>query len=241
MKPSIFTILLFFFSFKTFAWHWEDLWLTRDQQGARYLKQQAYKEAQHTFKQPDWQAAAAYRAKDFEAASTTFGQLNTADGYYNQGNAKAQLEQYLEALQAYQKSLAIRPNDADTLHNKKIVEELLKQQQNNDKTPQDQPPQQDNDKTPQDQPSQQDNDKTPQDQPSQQDNDKTPQDQPSQQDNDKTKEQSLENQQHAPSNSNAEDYQSTEQWLNMIPDDPGGLLRQKFLRDHRRRANGAAP
>ena len=202
MKPSIFTILLFFFSFKTFAWHWEDLWLTRDQQGARYLKQQAYKEAQHTFKQPDWQAAAAYRAKDFEAASTTFGQLNTADGYYNQGNAKAQLEQYLEALQAYQKSLAIRPNDADTLHNKKIVEELLKQQQNNDKTPQDQP---------------------------------------SQQDNDKTKEQSLENQQHAPSNSNAEDYQSTEQWLNMIPDDPGGLLRQKFLRDHRRRANGAAP
>ena len=29
--------------------------------------------------------------------------------------------------------------------------------------------------------------------------------------------------------------QSTDQWLNTIPDDPGGLLREKFLRDYLRR------
>ncbi len=31
------------------------------------------------------------------------------------------------------------------------------------------------------------------------------------------------------------EQQSTDQWLNMIPDDPGGLLREKFLRDYLRR------
>ncbi len=33
----------------------------------------------------------------------------------------------------------------------------------------------------------------------------------------------------------AETAQATEQWLKRIPDDPGGLLRQKFLRQHQRR------
>ncbi len=29
--------------------------------------------------------------------------------------------------------------------------------------------------------------------------------------------------------------QADQQWLDAIPDDPGGLLRQKFLRDHYRK------
>lgn len=36
---------------------------------------------------------------------------------------------------------------------------------------------------------------------------------------------------------NLEERQATEQWLRRIPDDPGGLLRQKFLLEHRRRGN----
>jgi Ca-activated chloride channel homolog len=34
-----------------------------------------------------------------------------------------------------------------------------------------------------------------------------------------------------------EERQATEQWLRRIPDDPGGLLRRKFLLEHRRRGN----
>ncbi|KTC76981.1 tetratricopeptide repeat protein [Legionella brunensis] len=35
-----------------------------------------------------------------------------------------------------------------------------------------------------------------------------------------------------------EKQQAKEQWLRLIPDDPGGLLREKFLRDHIRRQGG---
>jgi Ca-activated chloride channel homolog len=35
-----------------------------------------------------------------------------------------------------------------------------------------------------------------------------------------------------------EKQQAKEQWLRLIPDDPGGLLREKFLRDHLRRERG---
>ncbi|QIN30978.1 tetratricopeptide repeat protein [Legionella longbeachae] len=35
-----------------------------------------------------------------------------------------------------------------------------------------------------------------------------------------------------------EKQQAKEQWLRLIPDDPGGLMREKFLRDHLRRERG---
>nr|MBA3535441.1 hypothetical protein [Tatlockia sp.] len=35
-----------------------------------------------------------------------------------------------------------------------------------------------------------------------------------------------------------EKQQAKEQWLRLIPDDPAGLMREKFLRDHLRREEG---
>ncbi len=40
------------------------------------------------------------------------------------------------------------------------------------------------------------------------------------------------------SEADREKQQAKEQWLRLIPDDPGGLLREKFLRDHLRRERG---
>ncbi|HBD7143472.1 TPA: tetratricopeptide repeat protein [Legionella pneumophila] len=40
------------------------------------------------------------------------------------------------------------------------------------------------------------------------------------------------------SESNQEKQLAKEQWLRLIPDDPGGLMREKFLRDHLRRERG---
>jgi len=39
----------------------------------------------------------------------------------------------------------------------------------------------------------------------------------------------------------SEEQQAAEQWLRRIPDDPGGLLRRKFLYQYRQRAGAAAP
>ena len=35
-----------------------------------------------------------------------------------------------------------------------------------------------------------------------------------------------------------EKEQSKKQWLRVIPDDPGGLMREKFLRDYLKRQRG---
>ena len=35
-----------------------------------------------------------------------------------------------------------------------------------------------------------------------------------------------------------EQRKARDQWLKLIPDEPGGLLREKFLRDHLRRQRG---
>jgi Ca-activated chloride channel homolog len=258
------TLMLCLISIEGFSWNWKDLWITRDQQGAKYLKKQQYKEAEQTFENPEWQATAAYRAQNFEAASRQFGALGTADGYYNQGNAKAQLGQYQEALDAYQNSLKIRPDDPDTLYNKKMIEDLLKkqQQQQQDQQPKEQQEQNSN----QQESSSEKNNKNKQEQEQEQNQEKNrspnqpaanDQESESSHANDEKKEsdsgkndhpeEKEDQQQEAPAsknipepsnNTDAKNYQENEQWLNMIADDPGGLLRQKFLRDHRRRSHG---
>ena len=44
-----------------------------------------------------------------------------------------------------------------------------------------------------------------------------------------------------PAELDSEEQQAAEQWLRRIPDDPGGLLRRKFLYQYRQRAGTAAP
>ena len=39
----------------------------------------------------------------------------------------------------------------------------------------------------------------------------------------------------------SEEQQAMEQWLRRIPDDPGGLLRRKFLYQYRQRAAATGP
>ena len=105
--------------------------------------------------------------------------------------------------------------------------------QNQDKQDQDKQNQdkQDQDKQDQDKQNQdkQDQDKQNQDK---QDQDKQDQDK---QDQDK-QDQDKQNKTQSPAE--REKQRANEQWLKLIPDDPGGLLREKFMRDHLRRQNG---
>ncbi len=78
-----------------------------------------------------------YKIGNFRKASTAFqtslikGDIrNSADVYYNLGNAQFQLRDYTAAIESYENALGLNPHDADAEHNLALARQLLKQQQN---------------------------------------------------------------------------------------------------------------
>jgi Ca-activated chloride channel family protein len=258
----------------SYAFGWDDLWATKDQQGAKALEQGDLETAQQQFQDPNWKAAAAYRNGDFETAKELYSAGENTD-YYNLGNSLAKSGKLEEAMESYNKALELDPNNDDAKFNKERVEEKIRQQQEQQKPQQNSPNNKPQDPSqgdpqqgdPQD-PSQKENDENEQQQDKLQDN---PPDQSSssQQDPDQ-KEQEKENEQQAqegqeqqqmtstseqkqtdeaqnseqgqasqgytePKEMTDEEKQAMEQWLRKIPDDPGGLLREKFRYESKKR------
>jgi len=87
------------------------------------------------FRDPRWRAAAHYRGGEFAQAAAALAGIADADAHYNRGNALARNGRLSEALAAYDAALALRPDDADTRHNRDIVQRLLKPPQNDGKAP----------------------------------------------------------------------------------------------------------
>ena len=52
--------------------------------------------------------------------------MKRRDAHYNRGNALAKQGKLSDALAAYDAALALRPSDADTRHNRDLVQRLLK-------------------------------------------------------------------------------------------------------------------
>jgi Ca-activated chloride channel family protein len=73
-----------------------------------------------------WRAAAHYRAGNFEQAASLLAGQEDADSYYNRGNALARQGQLTEALDAYDAALKLHADDADTRHNRDLVQRLIK-------------------------------------------------------------------------------------------------------------------
>lgn len=134
--------LMFCLPEPSYAFGWQDLWQTRDQQGMELLQQNQASEAASTFNNPDWKATAHYRAGNYAAAAEAFADQQSASGYYNAGNALAKAGQLQAALNAYDQALKLQPEMADARANRELVEQLL-QQQNQDQ--QQDPNQQQND------------------------------------------------------------------------------------------------
>lgn len=111
-----------------FADSFENLWLTEDQQAARALQQGDTARAAELFTQPDWQATARYRNGDFAEAAEQFARQGDATGLYNSGNALARSGKLQEALAAYEQVLEQQPEHEDALANKQLIEDLLRQQ-----------------------------------------------------------------------------------------------------------------
>ncbi len=258
------------------AFEWQDLWYTPDQQGQRALQEGDAARAAKLFDNSQWAAAANYEAGDYPAAEEGFAGEDSADGWYNRGNALAREGKLEDAISAYRESLVRTPDQGDAKENIALLEELLKQQeqeqnQNQEEDQdQDQDQQQQDQNQDQDQNQQQDQDSesseqqdSPQDQPEnegQEQEDQTPEDeeQPAepeeeQSDQQPEEEQHEEQQQEEseeqdaqsqsqppaaaaePTSEELEDQQAMEQWLRRVPDDPAGLLREKFRYESRQR------
>lgn len=112
-----------------FAFGFDDLWLRPDQQGQRLLEAQRPAEAAQRFEDPRWQGEALYRAGDYPAAAERFAKGSSAADHYNRGNALARSGELEEAIDAYDAALERQPDLAAAQKNKALVEELLRQRE----------------------------------------------------------------------------------------------------------------
>ena len=239
------------------ALDWDDLWLRSDQRGQRAMDARDYAAAAELFDDPAWKAAAQHRAGDYQGALDSLEPLAGAQNNYNRGNALARLGRYHEAIAAYDRTLAERPDHADAKFNKELLEkELERQQQQQDQEQQqsrqgqDQQDQGDRKRGQEQQQSgqeQQDDQPRPPETGERQDRaerDETPQ--PDTEQQAQTRQQQEQGRQawdegleqsmaRADDPRTAEEQQATEQWLRRIPDDPSGLLRRKFLYQYQQR------
>ena len=242
---------------------WQDLWLTDDQQGFKALNEGDAEAAQSLFENPQWQASAAYRNQDYQAAAEQFRQGNSADDFYNLGNSLASAGDLDGAITAYDQALKRQPDMEDAIANRELVKQLKQQAQNQPQNGEQQDQQQDqnsqqNNQQNQQQNQQQSESQQQQDQQaeqqeseSQSDSDKqeSAQQQINEEDNDSDKDKQQEQsaqeiQQEEQSQQQSEEdalkeqqQMELQQWLRRVPDDPGGLLKQKFRYQSQQRAS----
>jgi Ca-activated chloride channel family protein len=244
------------------AMDWSTLWLRPDQQASQALDAGDAERAAQLFRDPQWKAAAWYRAGDYEQTLHALQDAEDSESLYNRGNALARLGRYPEAIEAYEAALKRDPGHEDARHNRDLLEDELQQQsQEQQGQPQDESAE-NQDTQPQNQ-NGQSQDKQQQDSPSTQEqaqSNDSAQRQDDAQDESSTDVQppqaaprSKENQEQTDSGPKQytktdtlpepmdESELATEQWLRRIPDDPGGLLRRKFRYLHQQRSRSADP
>ncbi len=233
------------------AMSWDELWQNRNQRGSLLFDQGAHDAAANLFDDAQWKASSLYRAGKYDQALQFWSEDDTGVSQYNRGNALAKLGRYEDAVRAYQQVLDANPQHRDASYNKRLIEELLRQQQQQQQQNQD-------DKNPQESgDSSQDQNTGGSQQQAQSESDSSQADQQNEQNSniqkprseqqDGTEEQASQAQQPESSEESSggteiggEDgdemsEQAANQWLRKIPDDPGGLLRRKFLYQYKSR------
>lgn len=112
---------------------WMDLWLTHDQQGRYYFERGDYREAASKFEDPLWKGLCLARLGDYEDALSAFALSDSAEAWYNQGNALAHMGKYSDAAKAYDQALARHPAWVNAQQNLALVESLIPKVKKNDK------------------------------------------------------------------------------------------------------------
>jgi Ca-activated chloride channel family protein len=118
----------------SYALGWQDLWQTKDQQAQQAYNKKDYAKAAEQFENPDWKAAAQFKADQQE-----LGELKTpktAAGFYNQGNVLAKSGRLEEAIKSYDEALKRAVDQKlidDAKANKETVEKELEKQKEEQK------------------------------------------------------------------------------------------------------------
>lgn len=241
------------------ALSWGELWQREDQRAPALIEQDP-KQAAKQLQTPEWRGTALYRGGEFEAAGERFAEVPGADGAYNRGNALAQAGKLESAISAYDQALSLQPQHADALANRALVSDLLQQQEQQQEQGQKQDPSSEQEPGSDSQNGQPQNSEDSENSGNSENSEssKNPgksengRDQQSHNKGDSAEfdaeldeksgnepenepakepgpEQALADTREAPLN------QSQEQFLRRVPDDPGGLLQQKFLQQYRQR------
>ncbi|MDD5229665.1 MAG: VWA domain-containing protein, partial [Methylococcales bacterium] len=235
----------------SYAFDWQNLWHTPDQQAQRAYQKQQFSQAAEKFENPEWKATAQYKAGDFDKATEQFQQSNN---FYNQGNALAKKGQLKEALAAYEQAVKENPYDSDAKFNKEVIEkELEKQQQKNqenksqDSKSSESKQNEKSDKDSQESQKKQGENKESDSKQNQKEEHQAGDNPPKKEDSEEEKSKQQEGKS-APEKQNetkesakdkkgeqvqaekltTEQQQANEQWLKRIPDDPATLLKRKF-------------
>ncbi len=109
---------------------WQRWLLNPDQRARKALEAGDAETAKQLFRDPKWKASAAYKAGRYDEAARLLESLpqQDPDTLYNRANALARSGRLEEALKTYDEALKLRPQDEDARYNRKLVEEALKQQ-----------------------------------------------------------------------------------------------------------------
>lgn len=106
-------------------------WKNTDQRATTLLEQGDSQKAAELFTNPEWKAAAQYRAGQYQQAAEQLKAIDTADAQYNRGNALAKSGDLQQALAAYQRALELQPQHDDAKYNLELVKKALQEQQQN--------------------------------------------------------------------------------------------------------------
>ena len=108
---------------------WQMPFMNDNQEALNSYQRGKYKDAVNKFNDEAWKASSLYKSGDYEGALNAFRSIPGPESLYNQGNALAKLGKLEDAIKKYDQALSEAPDFDDARTNKKIVEDLLKQQQ----------------------------------------------------------------------------------------------------------------
>jgi Ca-activated chloride channel family protein len=241
------------------AFEWQDLWQRPDQRGAAALEAEQPERAAELFDNPVWRGTAQYRAGRFEDSAASLSNVDSALGHYNRGNALAKAGQLPAAIAAYDRALELDPNHEDARFNRDLLQQYLEdhpeQQQNQSDGQQSQQGDSNGDQSQSgeqqegsDASEEGDSEQGDQSESSQSqsaDGQDQPDDAEGEPDGEESEEQNANAGEQAAEESVADasgtedveqwaSEQAAEQWLRRVPQDPGGLLRRKFLYQYQR-------
>ena len=117
----------------------EDMWLTPDQQGRMAYEKGDFERAAMRFVDPMWKGTSFYRAGKYAEAIDAFAADDSAESWYDQGNALLHIGKLDEAVTAYKTALKKRPAWPDAVANLAIAEKLVKAKKDAEEEQEDQP------------------------------------------------------------------------------------------------------